>query len=231
LSSKKTKFARKKQWGSESRTLPLSILHDKPSSSKMILSRLAIVLTIGFWGLYVISTIIRQFFEGHSTFAFTMQAIGYLFVVTFLTFSALMYLIQRQAAFQRFSKHVRVPRAKLDQYFYKNHPSITVLVPSYNEEPSVVRQTLLSAALQEYSEMRVVLLIDDPPNPQNPLIAEKLNTTRQLTNDIMLLFSEPKARFSKAILLFEKKYSKKNSVKHKDIKVLIDHYKWSLNLL
>ena len=47
----------------------------------------------------------------------------------------------------------------------ERRPSITVLVPSYREEPQVIRRTLLSAALLEYPDVRIVLLIDDPPHP------------------------------------------------------------------
>ena len=42
---------------------------------------------------------------------------------------------------------------------------LLVLVPSYREESEVVAQTLASAALLAYPGMRVVLLIDDPPDP------------------------------------------------------------------
>src|SRR5690606_1738568 len=108
--------------------------HENPSTRKIALSRIAIVTTIVFWLAYVTSTIIRQFIEGPQTYNFTMEAYGYLIVVTFLTFSALMYLVARQGALQRFSKHVRAPRAELDNHFAKNQPSITVLVPSYAEE-------------------------------------------------------------------------------------------------
>jgi cellulose synthase/poly-beta-1,6-N-acetylglucosamine synthase-like glycosyltransferase len=73
--------------------------------------------------------------------------------------------VARQGALQRFQKHVRVPRAELDRHFSEHQPTITVLVPSYAEEPEVVRMTLLSAALQEFPSKRVVLLLDDNPNP------------------------------------------------------------------
>ncbi|HEU0003957.1 MAG TPA: glycosyltransferase family 2 protein, partial [Ktedonobacteraceae bacterium] len=159
---------RKRQWGAERRTQPLPMLHEKPSTLKIAYSRLAVVLTVVFWVIYLISAIIRQFFEGPKTFSFAMQAIGYLVIVTLLTFSALMYLVARQGALQRFSKHVRVPRAELDRHFSERQPAITVLVPSYSEEPEVVRKTLMSAALQEYPGMRVVLLVDDKPHPSNP---------------------------------------------------------------
>ena len=50
-------------------------------------------------------------------FRFTMEAISYLAVVTFLTFSALMYLLARQGALLRFRDHLRVPRGLLDRHF------------------------------------------------------------------------------------------------------------------
>ncbi|HLI09755.1 MAG TPA: glycosyltransferase family 2 protein [Ktedonobacteraceae bacterium] len=194
---------------------------------KIACSRLAIVLTIVLWIMYFISTIIRQFFEEPETFAFTMQAIGYLMIVTLLTFSALMYLVARQGALQRFSKHVRVPRAELDRHFSARQPSITVLVPSYSEEPEVVRKTLMSAALQEYPAMRVVLLIDDKPNPSNPAGAARLNATRELGNDIMRLFAEPRTRFSGALYQFEQQYAGDMPVRQATIIELAYHYEWA----
>jgi cellulose synthase/poly-beta-1,6-N-acetylglucosamine synthase-like glycosyltransferase len=186
------------------------------------------------WVIYFIYTIIRQFFEGPQSFEFTMQAIAYLVVVTFLTFSALMYLIARQGALQRFSKHVRVPRAELDRHFSKQQSSITVLVPSYSEEPQVVRKTLMSAALQEYPGMQVVLLLDDNPYPTNPDVEARLNETRELGADIMKLFSEPRARFSEALTNFENRYTRLNTVAPEVVKELAEHYAWAaawLNLL
>jgi cellulose synthase/poly-beta-1,6-N-acetylglucosamine synthase-like glycosyltransferase len=194
-------------------------------------SRLAIVLTICFWMVYLTSTIIRQFFDGPHSFQFTMQAIGYLIVVTFLTFSALMYLVARQGAFQRFSKHVRVPRAELDRHFSENRSTITVLVPSYSEEPGVVRKTLMSAALQEYPGMRVVLLLDDKPNPTDPEVKAQLDETRALGKEIMELFSEPRERFSEALHQFETNHSKSAFVTSRTIKKLVEHYAWAADWL
>jgi cellulose synthase (UDP-forming) len=224
---RKTQSGRKRQWGAERRTLPLPIIHDKPSTQRIMFSRLAVVLTVGLWTLYFISTIIRQFFEGPQTFEFTMQAIGYLVVVTFLTFSALMYLVARQGALQRFSKHVRVPRAELDRHFSKQQPSITVLVPSYSEEPQVIRKTLLSAALQEYPGMRIMLLLDDNPYPSNPAVAARLNETRALSNDIMKLLAAPRKRFSDALLQFERQYARATFITSEAVRELADHYTWA----
>ena len=46
-------------------------------------------------------------------------------------------------------------------------PPVVVLVPSFREDPRTIRQTLLSAALQDYPNRRVVLLLDDPPLPMS----------------------------------------------------------------
>lgn len=219
--------ARKRQWGAEKRTEPLPIVHDKPSTRKMTLSRLSIVFTVSFWVMYVISTVIRQFFEGPKTFQFTMQAVCYLIVVTFLTFSALMYLIARQGALQRFSKHLRVPRAELDRFFSGSQPSITVIIPSYSEETEVIRKTMLSAALQEYPKLRVVLLVDDKPYPTDPAVLAKLNATRDLGKELMRLLAEPRTRFAKALQEFERKHLKTATAGPKIIKELAGHYAWA----
>ncbi|HEX6462588.1 MAG TPA: glycosyltransferase family 2 protein [Candidatus Saccharimonadales bacterium] len=231
MPSRQPKPARshKRQWGAERRTQPLSSVHEKPSTRKIAFSRLAIVLTIVLWAIYVITTIIREFFDGAHGFQFTMQAISYLIVVTFLTFSALMYLLARQGALQRFSKHIRVPRAKLDSHFAIHQPSITVLVPSVSEEPHVVRKTLLSAALQEYPNMHVVLLIDDDPNPKNQKAADSLEACRLLGKEISKQLTEPRLRFTEALAVFEKNRAKIEG--SKEIQKLAGHYHWAAHWL
>lgn len=229
--AKKVEGARKRQWGSERRTTPLSIVHERPSTRKIAFSRLAVVLTVLLWTVYVVSTIIRQFFDGPHSFQFTLQAIGYLVVVTFLTFSALMYLLARQGALQRFSKHVRVPRAELDRHFADNQPSITVLVPSYAEEPQVIRKTLLSAVLQEYPDMRIVLLLDDKPNPTDPAMAAQLKTTRELAGGILNQLKIPRERFRDTLIAFEKQRQHGFSASADQVKELAAHYQWAASWL
>jgi cellulose synthase/poly-beta-1,6-N-acetylglucosamine synthase-like glycosyltransferase len=222
----------KRQWGAERRIQPLPIVHDKPSTRKITLSRLAVVMTVCLWVAYVVYTIIRQFFEGPQTFQFTMQAIGYLVVVSFLVFSALMYLLARQGALQRFSAHVRVPRAELDRHFStRSKSSITVLVPSYAEEPQVIRKTLLSAALQEYPKKRVVLLMDDKPVAKNAADAERLELTRATGDEIMGLLREPRERFGASLAAFEHKYAHLKYVKPEVVRELAGHYEWAANWL
>lgn len=218
-------FNQKRQWGTERETAPLSYLHEKPSSHKIAISRFSIVLTVLFWILYLISIVFRQLFEGPHSYQFTLEVIGYVIVVTFLTFSALMYLVARQGALQRFSKHVRVPRAILDKHFDTHKPAITVLVPSYSEEPQVIRKTLLSAAIQEYPSLRVVLLLDDNPAKMNAAELQRFNETRALATEIEDLFTEPYERFSKAFAKFKK--SKNTTVTQKTVMELVEHYTWA----
>ena len=42
-------------------------------------------------------------------------------------------------------------------------PTVSILVPSYKEQIPVVMQTIMSAALSEYPNRKITLLLDDPP--------------------------------------------------------------------
>lgn len=197
----------------------------------MVNSRLAIILTVGFWSVYVINTIIKQYFKGPNTFQFVMESLGYLIIVTLLTFSALMYLLARQGALQRFGRHVRVPRAEIDRYFEDNQPAITVLIPSYDEEPEVVRKTLLSAALQEYPRIRIVLLLDDAPYPTAPAAIARLNATRQLAEEITDLFAEPRRLCESRLAEFLGEQASSSHAGPEVAKELAAHYAWAANWL
>jgi cellulose synthase/poly-beta-1,6-N-acetylglucosamine synthase-like glycosyltransferase len=197
---------RRRQWGAEKRSEPLSIVHPRPSRRKIILGRLGILTTLLAWISYVISTILRELANNpNAGFRFQIETVSYLVVVTFLTFSALMYLMARQGALYRFRDHSRVPRGELDRHFADHAEGITVLVPSYAEEPQVVRATLWSAALQEFPDLKVVLLVDDPPNPSDPADLAKLERTRSLTAEISAAMSVPAARFNAALAEFRRR--------------------------
>jgi len=224
--------ARKRQLGAERSTVPLSTVHARPSDAKITWGRLAIVITVLAWFTYLVYTIMRQFLNnGTESFRFTTEAISYLVVVTFLTFSALMYLIARQGALQRFRDHVRVPRAELDAHFTDNEGTMTVLVPSYAEEPDVVRATLWSAALQEYPSMRVVLLLDDPPRPSDPAVAARLEASRAITSGIAEALREPAQRFADELLICEHELLIGDQVSDEWVRRLADNYTWAATWL
>ncbi len=239
-SSKKNKnqekvytLSRRRQWGTERSTAPLSHIHQEPTSMMIAFSRFAVVITAVFWLMYVISVIFRQLIEGPQSYDFTVDVFGYLVVVTFLTFSAFIYLVTRQGAMLRFAKHIRTPRAVLDQHFSDNESSITVLIPSYAEETEVVRKTMLSAALQEYPSMRVVLLVDDKPFNVSSADLPRLTATRALAGEIKSLLSEPYERFSTQLKNFQKTALKKRStVISQDTALRIaEEYHWAAGWL
>jgi len=218
----------RRELGAEKNTNPLPSLHDKPSDFAIAYSRIAIVLTIVFWLMYITSVVLRQLIDGPQSYNFTTEAIGYAIIVTFLTLSALMYLITRQGALQNFKKHVRTPQRLLDEHFSKHRSAITVLVPSYNEEVQVIRKTLLSAALQEYPNIRVVLLLDDNPFNIKPEHTERIEKTKALGAEIETLFSEP---YQKAVALHAELKERGFSGTKQTVEDIVSQYRWSADWL
>ncbi|TDS84212.1 MULTISPECIES: glycosyltransferase family 2 protein [Nesterenkonia] len=228
---------RRRQLGAERRTEPLSVVHPRPSLRRIVLSRLAILATMLAWVGYVVSTVLWQFLEyGSQNFRFTMETVGYLLVVTMLTFSALMYLVARHGALLRFRSHRRASRVELDAHFSGQSAvsqrsevdsPMVVLVPSYAEEPGVVRQTLWSAALQEYPEIHVVLLIDDAPDSQSPA----LERTRGLAAEIEAALKKPGTRMSDAQVIYEMGLSQGQPVNSLQVLTLAGHYSWGADWL
>jgi hypothetical protein len=72
------------------------------------------------------------------------------------------------------------------------------LVPSYREEARIVRQTLLSAALQEHPDRRVVLLIDDPFRFDDPDALAALVAVRNLATSLDMQMTGAAAPFQAA---------------------------------
>ena len=192
----------RRQWGSDGR----SALPAVPSArTERLLSatRIAIFVTLVGWVAFVATTLSKAFFGDTFSVRYAADAVVYLVVVTLLTGSALAYLVARLGFAHRARKHERVPRSTIDSFFSARSPELTVIVPSYREDASVIRQTLLSAALQEYPAMNVVLLIDDPPNPDDPHNLGLLESARALPGQINDMLQAPRERFEHALELFE----------------------------
>lgn len=191
---------RKHQWGAETSTQPLAIMHAKPSPTRVVLGYVAIACTVISWLVYMITMILSLFVNNPSlTLRFVVEGVLYMTIVTTLIFSALVYLTTRQGALYRFIRHERVPRAMLDDHFAHNYSKgITVLIPSYVEQPKVVEKTIWSAALQEFPDLAVVLLIDDPPHSKNDEARAILKASRELMPKVLAELAAPAERFTKA---------------------------------
>jgi cellulose synthase/poly-beta-1,6-N-acetylglucosamine synthase-like glycosyltransferase len=166
----------------------------------MLFGRSAVVFTVAAW-LALVSTILGLW--SHSSARTPIvETVGFLIAVTMLAASAIAYLVGRLGFYYRASRHRRVPRAMIDEYFASEQPRLTALVPSYQEEPGVILMTLLSIALQEYPDINVVLLIDDPPNPRYAEPRRLLDSAIGLPAEVDWLLSEPRARFDQALERF-----------------------------
>jgi len=195
---------RRRQWGSERPRPPLDIIEKPAGTATTWLGGLALTATVVAWIIYLTQVVISYFIDhGIHDSGFIWQTLAYVILMTFLTFSAFMYLLARQGALYRSRGHVRVPRAEIDASMTSSRPSLTVLVPSYCEDPAVVRSTLLSAALQEYPGMRIVLLLDDPPSPADTAARNSLAGCRALPGEVTALLREPYERFSASLAKYE----------------------------
>lgn len=157
-------------------------MHAKPSGMRIILGYVAMGATVISYTVYMVTMILTMFVNNPDiTLRFVIEDVLYLVIVTTLIFSAMVYLVTRQGAMRRFLTHERVPRAVLDEHYAHGYDKgITVLIPSYVEQPKVVAKTIWSAALQEFPDLAVVLLIDDPPHPKNDESRQILEACRSL---------------------------------------------------
>ncbi|RJQ46298.1 MAG: glycosyl transferase [Gammaproteobacteria bacterium] len=129
-------------------------------------------------------------FDAAGTLLFTILFSG-------LIYGGVVYHLARLGYLRRRAQHVPADRETLERCFDDERaPAVTVLVPSYKEEPEVVRCALLSAALQDYPHRRVVLLLDDPPAPSTAEDAKRLACTRALPHEIASLLRPQAARFA-----------------------------------
>jgi cellulose synthase/poly-beta-1,6-N-acetylglucosamine synthase-like glycosyltransferase len=126
---------------------------------------------------------------------------AFLVIVAFLVYGSLVYQTTRLGYITRRRAHRPAARAELDT-LYNETPALTILVPSYKEERRTILQTLMSAALQEYPNRRVVLLIDNDPLPGSMADAALLDAARQLPTELNQILDEPARVFRNALAGF-----------------------------
>jgi cellulose synthase/poly-beta-1,6-N-acetylglucosamine synthase-like glycosyltransferase len=127
----------------------------------------------------------------------------FLALVTFLVYGNLVYQTARLGYLIRSRAHRSADRAAYEAMYAGPARPLVALVPSYREETTVIRQTLLSAALQEYPDKRVVLLIDDPTNPTDAENRALLQAARALPAEVERLLAAPAAEAAAALAAFE----------------------------
>ncbi len=124
-------------------------------------------------------------------------------IIAFLIYGNVVYQFARKGYLRRLKGHCPASEEELDKIFEGPVRPLTMLIPSYKEETRVVRQALLSAALQEYPNRRVVLLIDDPPHPRTDEDRTGLQSARALPQELELLLGEQAEKMKTAREEFE----------------------------
>ncbi len=191
----------KRQFGCERRTGALPVVDRYPGRGELTWGRALLLFTLAGFVVYLVQWV-RGYADQNGPVGIA-EAWVFLLLIATLTASASGYLIARLGYISRIRGHRRTPRKLIDDAFDRYNPTLTVIVPSLREEPRVVRQTLLSAALQEYPGIRVTLLIDDPPNPTTTAQTRLLDSARALPGEIDALLRVPRARFEAALNAFE----------------------------
>ncbi len=193
----------RRQWGADRNSDPMPQVPRIAGDWTMAFGRGAVVLTVAAWAALVISVVNGQLIEGVAGHASLTETVGFLVAVSLLAASATAYLFGRLGFYYRTKEGRRTPRAMLDEFYAERRPAVTALIPSYQEEPGVILMTLLSTALQEYPDLRVVLLVDDPPNPRYAGPRKLLDSATALPAEVERLLSEPRRRFDLALERFE----------------------------
>ena len=132
---------KRRQWGADSHQNPMPIVPRIAGEWSMLFGRSAVVLTVAAWVALLI-TVLERTFSDPARHTPLVETLGFLVAVTMLAASAIAYLVGRLGFYYRASRHRRVPRAMIDEYFSSNQPTLTALVPSYQEEPGVILMTL-----------------------------------------------------------------------------------------
>jgi cellulose synthase/poly-beta-1,6-N-acetylglucosamine synthase-like glycosyltransferase len=184
--------------------------HSVPTPSREIIftviclsASIAIMATLG-RHLVNVGTSIWQDRALWPTIRFAM----FTFIVTGLAFGILVYLATRLGYHVRLKDAMRnadaAPPAFGEQVSVE---PLVILVPSYKEDEITIRQTLMSAALQDYGNRRVVLLLDDPPYPVNTQDKDLIESARRLPVELGELFASPRAEALQALEDFNRRMS------------------------
>lgn len=137
----------------------------------------------------------------------TNQVVACIYALCFLIFfyGNIYYLLCRWGHLQRKRSFKPASDSELETIFHQDAKTVTFLLPSYKEDLRVIRQSLFSAALQDYPHRRVVLLIDDPAFPANPSDRAALESAQQEVVTIQEMLRALQLRFQEEYDAFFKK--------------------------
>jgi cellulose synthase (UDP-forming) len=167
------------------------------------ITRASIAMTVGIvlGLLHFLAKQAEQAFLFHQS-RLIFEVLAFAAAVLFLIYGNLLYQFCRLGCYQRRQNHKPASRDVLERFYECEAPSLTVLIPSYKEEQNIIWQAMVSAALTEYPEKSVVLLIDDPYEPSSAEDSLKLSETRSIPMRLQDLFRAPVERYQSELTAF-----------------------------
>jgi len=166
----------------------------------------AVAITLGAWAVAVLHVlwVVNVTLPEHQHVV-SAAALAYVVLITVLVAGSLTYLLARYGYARRVSTRQPASDSEIDAFRMTGVSSVTILVPSYKEDPALVWKTLLSAALQDYPRRSIVLLIDDPPVAATHEDAQALAEMRELANAVERRLAAVHARVRSAAAAFERR--------------------------
>ncbi|MBW1880865.1 MAG: hypothetical protein JRJ84_21130, partial [Deltaproteobacteria bacterium] len=160
-------------------------------------------VAVGLFSLETLASLVHNLEQ--ATSGDVVEHLIILGIICSLAFGSLVYMAARIGWVRR-ARCEATPPDEVDAFLDEaaDTPSLLILVPSYKEEPRVVRQTLMSAALQDYGSRRVVLLIDDPPDPLSSADQKALAAVRRLPREVATTLSGPARRLVEAAQVYQR---------------------------
>src|SRR6266566_2587615 len=185
---------------------PRSLMTDPNNRNEIRITRLCLSVTLGVLAevIYFLAAQGKHAFLDHHPRTL-VEVIVFGAAVLFLIYGNVLYQCCRLGYYQRRRKHKPALREALNQLNDGEAPSLAILIPSYKEETPVIWQTMVSAALTEYPEKSVTLLIDDPYRPQSTEDVLKLEEARNMPAILQKMFDSPASHYSEELLAFRRR--------------------------
>lgn len=189
------------------------------------IARISLFTTLvlfGFVGEYLVKQMMGAVEQGDTRFL--LEIIGFTVCVMIILYSNMLYHICLIGHYIRKGLHIPASRDAIESLYDREAPALTVLIPSYKEEPRVVMQTMLSAALSEYPAKNVVLLVDDPRNPKTHEDIQLLEAARNTSAELKRMFEENAVRFEQERDAFAARRAAGDMDTAAELHTLADHY-------
>jgi cellulose synthase (UDP-forming) len=127
---------------------------------------------------------------------YRLEILIYTILILTFSYSIFVYLISRFVHYRILDKGYGKNTDETVVGGIENAPSVTILVPSYCEQISVIWQTIMSAALVDYPGKHIVLLLDNPQHPAGAADQQLLAESRSLTGMVAALFAPIAGHFA-----------------------------------